>query len=150
MVSLVGIVLTCGLLCPVGLVLSLFGLRGEPRGLAIAGTVIGALGSGLLALLLGAVGLGAYGAISGAGTFSSLNADGSLMRAQELVESRMIEDGRAPDDGDGNELLATLTDRFGNALRYERTSDGFLIRSAGPDGLFDNVDDVRAYYVSER
>jgi hypothetical protein len=43
-VSLVGLV-TCGLLCPIGLLLSVFGLLKPPRGFAIAGTLIGGLGS---------------------------------------------------------------------------------------------------------
>src|SRR5690348_9132833 len=42
--SLVGIV-TCGVIAPIGLVLSLFGLMKPPRGFAIAGTIIGLIGS---------------------------------------------------------------------------------------------------------
>ena len=38
--SLLGLV-SCGLLAPVGVVLSLFALRREPRGFAVAGLVIG-------------------------------------------------------------------------------------------------------------
>lgn len=54
--SLIGF-LTCGCLSPLGLILSVAGLSREPRGLAIAGTVLGGLGSawiviiGLLVLL---------------------------------------------------------------------------------------------------
>ena len=61
-VSLVGL-LTCGFLCPLGLLLSFLGLFKPPRGLAIAGTVIGAVGSAWLvffgfALVIGLLGLG--------------------------------------------------------------------------------------------
>lgn len=43
--SLVGFALTGGLLCPVGLILSLIALRRQPRGFAIAGVVLGVMGS---------------------------------------------------------------------------------------------------------
>jgi type II secretion system protein G len=43
-ISLIGF-LTCGLLCPLGLLLSFFGILKPPRGLAIAGTILGGLGS---------------------------------------------------------------------------------------------------------
>lgn len=43
-ISLIGF-LTCGLLCPLGLLLSFFGLFKPPRGQAIAGTILGSLGS---------------------------------------------------------------------------------------------------------
>jgi len=60
-VSLVGW-LTCGLLCPVGLILSVIGLFKQPRGMAIAGSVIGGFGSLFLvffgfALTVGLLGL---------------------------------------------------------------------------------------------
>ncbi len=56
--SLIGWV-TCGVLCPVGLLFSLVGLNREPRGLAIAGTVIGGIGTLLVvgACLLFALGI---------------------------------------------------------------------------------------------
>jgi hypothetical protein len=52
-VSLLGLVLSGGLLCPVGLVLSAMALRREPRGFAVAGFVIGLVGTlmGLAACL---------------------------------------------------------------------------------------------------
>ena len=46
-VSLAGVVVTFGFLCPIGLILSLIALRKEPRGFAVAGTIIGLLGSAL-------------------------------------------------------------------------------------------------------
>lgn len=62
-VSLVSLVACGGLLSPVGLILSLFGCFRQPRGLAIAGVVLGLVGSG--AFILGIVLLGA-GLIIGA------------------------------------------------------------------------------------
>jgi len=41
---LIGLVFTCGLLCPLGLVLSLLALSHRPRGFAVAGTLVGLVG----------------------------------------------------------------------------------------------------------
>lgn len=43
-ISLIGF-LSCGVISPLGLILSVAGLSKEPRGLAIAGTILGGLGS---------------------------------------------------------------------------------------------------------
>ncbi len=43
--SLVGLVACAGVLCPIGLILSAIGMQREPRGLAIAGLIIGIVGS---------------------------------------------------------------------------------------------------------
>lgn len=57
-ISLVGWV-SCGVLCPIGLVLSLIGLRKQPRGFAVAGVILGGLGCiwGIIALFFGGVAL---------------------------------------------------------------------------------------------
>jgi hypothetical protein len=62
-VSLVSLVACGGLLSPVGLILSLVGCFRQPRGLAIAGVVLGLIGSG--GFILGVVVLG-VGLIAGA------------------------------------------------------------------------------------
>src|SRR5688572_31071314 len=59
-VSIVGW-LTCGLLCPIGVLLSLFGLFKRPRGLAIAGLVVGLAGSLFLVVFGFAVVAGYFG-----------------------------------------------------------------------------------------
>ena len=52
-ISLVGVAGTGGLLCPVGLIVSLIALGKQPRGFAVAGIVLGALGTcGGLAMFL--------------------------------------------------------------------------------------------------
>src|SRR6185503_10603697 len=60
--SLLGL-LSCGVLSPIGLLLSLIGLTKRPRGFAIAGTILGLIGSVFLAvagvgIVLGLMGLG--------------------------------------------------------------------------------------------
>src|SRR4051794_20572043 len=56
-VSLVGLILTGGILCPIGLLLSLFALFRRPRGFAIAGFIIGIIGSLALIAVLAFFGL---------------------------------------------------------------------------------------------
>ncbi len=58
-VSLVG-VFTLGLLCPVGLLLSLMALLRSPRGFAFAGVVIGLLGTIFLAVMVSFFGFAAF------------------------------------------------------------------------------------------
>ena len=60
-VSLIGF-LTCGFISPLGLLFSIIGLFKNPKGLAIAGTVLGLIGSlwlfiGGFAILLGILGM---------------------------------------------------------------------------------------------
>jgi Na+-driven multidrug efflux pump len=50
-VSLVGLI-PCGLLCPLGALLSLIAVFRQPRGFAIAGLIIGTLGSIMLAAVV--------------------------------------------------------------------------------------------------
>lgn len=66
--SLLGLIISCGILSPVGLVMSLIALKKQPRGLATAGVVLGIIGSlwliaalvfGLFAVILGALGIAA-------------------------------------------------------------------------------------------
>lgn len=50
-ISLIGLVLSMGLLSPVGMVISFFAMFREPRGLAFAGFVLGVIGSAWLLIL---------------------------------------------------------------------------------------------------
>jgi hypothetical protein len=64
--SLVGLLFCCGFLSPIGFLFSVFALMKPPRGMAIAGTVLGAIGSlwlliGGFAMVLGFFGIGAAG-----------------------------------------------------------------------------------------
>ena len=135
-VSLVGI-LTCGVLCPLGLIFSLVGLGRQPRGLAIAGTVIGGLGSlmlvGFLAVFVIGVGEVKEGMVSGF----------ALVKATAEIEAYQASEGEYPDDDEGNELIAVILDGWDRPFRYERTETGYIIRSAGPDGEFGTMDDIK-------
>jgi hypothetical protein len=148
-VSLVGLVLTCGVLCPVGFVLSALGLRKEPRGLAIAGVAIGAVGTllAVAAAIFVVKSLHLLGRTAGDGAFEfegpRVSTEITLSMAEELIDLENAEKGRLPAEADGTALLASMTDGWGRALRYERgADDGYTIRSAGPDGAFGTGDDV--------
>jgi hypothetical protein len=134
---------TCGLLSPVALIVSAFGLRKEPRGLAIAGTVIGALGSLWLVLAgfaLVMLFLGVKEAVEKGG--GSIETVFVLGEAQKAIELERSEKGRLPDEPQGNDLIAELRDGWDRALRYELHGDSFTVRSAGSDGVFGTVDDA--------
>lgn len=83
--SLVSLFLSCGLLSPVSMLLSLIGLMKRPRGFAIAGSII----SGLQLLIILAVGLGPILAVVGIGA------------AAHAEQKELFEDNRT-------EILQTL------------------------------------------
>jgi hypothetical protein len=142
-VSLVGLIFTCGVLCPIGLILSLFGLRKEPKGLAIAGAVIGGLGTVFL-VLVGAgfaatyLGFKKIAEKSGGDVPTTL----TMTMAVATINQHRADKGGLPDEENGNALIAPFKDSAGRALRYERRDAGFVVRGVGKDGKFDTPDDV--------
>ena len=143
-VSIVGLVLTCGVLCPIGLILSLVGLRKQPKGFAIAGTVIGALGSVFFALVgatlvAGYVGLKKVAAETG----GDVQTTASMFNAVNLINMQRTQKGALPDAATGNGIIAICKDSAGRALRYDPSGDSFVIRGVGPDGVFDTPDDAK-------
>jgi hypothetical protein len=132
---------------PIGLILSLVGLRQEPKTLAVAGTVVGGIMTlfyGILALLYGAMILTMIAACIGllvaaqpvAQTHFSLN------EARQQIENLKWPDGTYPGEAEGNGILAGKTDYWKTPLRYEPQGKSFIIRSAGPDKQFNTRDDV--------
>ena len=143
-ISLIGLLLTCGLASPLGLLVSLFGLFKPPRGMAIAGTVLGLIGTGFLATvgltIIGTV-MAMVGLAKAVGT--EFETDTAIGKAKATIESYQREHGKLPDGVEGNKLIIDLKDGWKNSLRYdyEQDSTSFLIRSAGEDGKFDTDDD---------
>jgi hypothetical protein len=151
--SLVGVVLTGGFLCPVGLVLSLIALRREPRGFAIAGVVIGLLGScgGCLALVIGlpllagaVVMLGAFGFVVGGG-LPALHTIDHMLQVRAAIESFEKTNGRLP--ASLSEITMPrdmLEDGWGTPLQYSTSIKGqratWSLQSAGPDRQLDADD----------
>ncbi|GAA4421991.1 hypothetical protein [Bremerella cremea] len=144
-ISLFGLIATFGLLCPLGLLLSFLGLFSRRRGMAIAGLIIGGVGT-----MIVAVGVGSIAMAASAAHYYSVEAPKIAKTQQVLdhacvvVESYRQENGQLPEGIEGNKLVIEIEDAFGNAVRYE-PEDGnqFAIRSAGPDGDFDTSDDIR-------
>lgn len=139
----IGGVFTLGLLSPLGLMLSVFGLFHKPRGAAaIVGTALGGAGTAFLALV-------GWGIINGATMIDNAhrmaNTERSMHQAVVLIEDYQANQGALPEDIEGNKLLisAEFEDAWGQALRYEREgTPRYVIRSAGPDQTFDTVDDL--------
>jgi hypothetical protein len=149
-VSILGLVFTCGILSPIGLLISLAGLFSRPRGYAIAGVVTGLLGSLWIVMIVAAfwvtaaVGVAAAPAVGEAikqfgETATNVN---KIVEAKEKVEAFRAEHERLPDGIEGNRIVAEFKDSEGNPLRYELSEDEYVIRSAGADGKFETHDDI--------
>ena len=149
--SLFSLVFTVGLLSPVALVLNLVGLRQRPRRLATAGTVISLIGTGIIAAL-------AIGGVASemqdqrlrehATTQVRIEKEAAQTKATigvataELVSYSENNDGYLPTDIDACILMLKHEDAWGESLRYDEKLNHGLIRSAGPDRMFDNDDDI--------
>jgi type II secretory pathway pseudopilin PulG len=141
--SLVGM-LTCGVLSPVGLILSLIALVKPPRGFAIAGTIIGIVGSIWVVLAGFAMVAAALGIRTAAKAVEDyVTAYQSARQAYVQIDQQRTRSGQAPTSADADAVAAKFTDPWGTAYRGE-VSDGFIvIRSAGRDKKFDTNDDLR-------
>lgn len=146
-VSVVSLVFTFGFLSPIGLLFSLLGLFSRPRGYAIAGVIMGLLGSliplSLAIMFFLAVAVGApmmQVVLQEVG--DSLATGAVVMDAKKRIEEYRAENQRLPEGIEGNKLVAEYKDAKGNSVRYEITPEGYAIRSAGKDGKFETEDDV--------
>jgi len=140
--SLLGIV-TLGLLSPLAFVLSAVALRRAPRGYAIAGTALGAVGSVLLA---GVVVVGYTLVVAAAQVLPELAAASiglisPLVQAAEAVEQHAAAHERLPGEREGNEIVRPFRDLWGRPLQYVVEGEDFRVASAGEDGRFNTSDD---------
>ncbi len=144
--SLLGLA-TCGLIAPVGLLLSLLALFSRPRSFATAGVVIGGFGT----LWLGLLGAGMLASFTSlqpvvkqmSRDFQQLQVTLSAATAASHEITRARErDGGWPDQAAGQELVGRHIDAFGTPLRYTRVGELVLIVSAGADREFATPDDV--------
>ena len=140
-VSLIGL-FTCGALSIIGLGLSLFGLRKNPKGLAIAGVIMGLIGLVVLAITTVAV----YRAVQMAGNLQTLLAEGISRSIAQNIASDVAEEwestGQLPSDADGQSFINGKRGVLGDAFRYETDGSSFSIRASGPDLEFDTADDM--------
>jgi hypothetical protein len=152
-VSLVGLLGTGGLLCPIGLIMSLIALGRQPKGFAIAGVVIGLLGTcgGLIvALAFGAAVLALLG-ITAAVAFAALN---DPQRMELTIDMANIDQAIKRIQGTSKYPPASLTelhldaetlrDPWGNAYVYvlRDKKPGYDVLSSGKDGVAGTPDDV--------
>lgn len=150
--SLAGLVVTGGLLCPVGLILSLIALSRRPRGFAIAGTVLGFLGScGSCLIALFVVPLVAGGllfaalALVASGGVPAINTLDHMMQVDRAITQYVEQHHTLPDSlSDLNLPSDMLDDGWGTPLRYsvsrEEGHERWSLQSAGPDRTFDPDD----------
>ncbi len=132
-VSLVGIV-SCGLTAPIGLILSLVALKRPPKGLAIAGLVIGFVGclEGVGAVILGVKFVKPM-----------VETMAVLAETQQELEDRYRDTHEIPTAAEGQELIADRIDGWGTAIQYAPGESGFTLRSAGLDTIFGTEDDLK-------
>src|SRR5687768_15268077 len=140
--SLVGL-LSCGFLSPIGLIFSLIGLTKRPRGLAIAGAVLGAVGSVFLMLAGFAIVMGVLGVSKAAQTMAEMaTAVSAGQRAHQVIERHRTANGSLPADAQGTALIAAEKDLWGTPLVYHRTGDTYKIVSLGKDKTEGTADDM--------
>lgn len=128
--SLVGF-LTCGLLSPIAVLLSFFALFKSPRGFAVAGTVLGLLGSSWMALF----GFAFLAALVFPAVDAARNA-ADTMRAQQAITDYYDVNKELPDQAIGNEFIADLNCQYEPIDEYS-----YKIIHAGADEQFGTSDD---------
>lgn len=156
--SLIGFACTGGLLSPIGLILSLIALKDEPKGFAIAGVVLGALGSCGIIITVLFFPFVIIGVLLAAGVgvafLAPLLGDAGLAQFEmaqldaKIGEYEAANDGALP--GDLASLPSTtqelLTDPWGNAYQFDQTTQTtdrpFRLFSSGPDGTTGTTDDL--------
>lgn len=142
---------TAGLLSPVALLLSLIGMRRQPRRLATAGAVLSGLGTLMLAGLITA-GVTAHQRHEQAREANrnaqrnrvnvSKTSDTMKVALAEFKEFSEANQGNLPAWIDANMVAIKHKDAWGESLRFDVESDGAKLRSAGADRKFDTRDDV--------
>jgi len=155
--SLIGVV-SCGLLSPIGLILSIVAMFREPRGFAIAGLVLGLIGSFwalIMTLVVASIGFAVIAAVFATGfSLKPLEAWADGAQITEAVIQHINQHGDAPDALTDLTGLAsdTLIDPWGNSYRFEVIDGGARLRliSDGPDGLPDTEDDLTLEFPLRR
>jgi hypothetical protein len=129
-------VLTCGLLSPIGLLVSMAGLLRRPRGFATAGVILGAIGTAIVGSFVALMVMGAQEAQAAAERHRTTEMTRSaIAQADQELRVKIEEAGQLPDVIEHN-------DAWGQSLRYDRKDSEYLIRSAGADGQFETADDI--------
>lgn len=138
-VSLVGS-LGCGLGAPIGLIISLIALRRQPKGFAIAGMIIGILGS----IYLVWMGMWVVSGLLDIGRTinESARTVGAAQPARDAIVAARNTSGSLPSEIEGNAIVSKHVDAWQTPFRYKLVDGAFSIISAGEDKRFDTGDDV--------
>lgn len=138
-VSVTGLLLTFGLICPLGILLSFFALFKKPRGLAVAGLLIGILGTALP--LLAGFAIVKSHEVTEQRIQAQDKTEMVLEKSLAEIERFRHEHQRVPAGIEGNKMVIKHKDGWDRELRYEVYPRKFIVRSAGPDGEFETADD---------
>jgi len=138
-ISLMGLFL-CGIPSLMGLGISAVGLKKEPRGLAIAGVILGLIG--LIELVF--VGVMVYHGVrlaqSEISEMNAMIAEVQLDEAAVDVGEKWNELERIPTQEEGDEMMIGRNDMMDNSLVYQTDGSSFSIRAAGEDGILETED----------
>ncbi len=147
-VSLVGL-LSCGLLSPIGLIMSFVALFKRPRGFALAGLVLGLVGSAwvIIAIVFGlfAVVLAGVGIKAAAVMMEADRAQAQLHKVHDAIVAYERDAGRLPSTLDllPGVLPGDLADPWGTTIRYQPGEGAsFTLTSDGPDRKGGTPDDI--------
>jgi hypothetical protein len=156
--ALVGLFFTGGLLCPIAVILGLIALGRAPRGFAIAGLILGLLGSCgwvLAFLLFGAAILAMLGIAVAAVALTEtekVEMTSDMVTMAIAVKGYETENGYLPATLDDLGLKSTtMSDPWGRPYGYHLLDErpGFDIVSPGADGVHGTADDVRLTTLGE-
>ena len=141
--SILGFI-TCGVLSPIGFLISAIGMFKAPRSFATAGSIIGFIGTVWLAAIGYATVMGvmfAKSAVeSGAQSIATMAAFES---SKSVIETYRQDNGKLPDGIEGNKLILEFKDAWDESLLYGLEDDGtYTLLSAGPDREFSTNDDI--------
>ncbi|MBX3413933.1 MAG: hypothetical protein KF708_14680 [Pirellulales bacterium] len=149
-ISVVGL-FTLGILSPLGLAASIAGMSRRPRGMALAGVVLGLVGTVLLIVytlprvIPPAVREVGFGARANRAIADRASQDTWLLMrgvADQLDAARPT-NGDAPSQAAGDAAMLGRQDSWINVIRYARPDDKtFEVHSAGPDRTFGTEDDI--------
>jgi len=132
--SLVGLLCTLGFLSPLAVLFGFIAMFKAPRGMAVAGFILGLIGSAIL-IFFGFFFLIAFLASAGmAGSFPW-----TTDWAEKAIVAHYDQTGALPSEADGNELANALGHRY--VLKDATSFDLYL---PGPDGKLNTADDELA------
>lgn len=149
--SLLGVTCCVGTcISPIGMIVSLIGLGRQPRGFAIAGTVLGVIGTfgGVVFWSSGGAALSRVARNIG---LMELPTIVTMWEAEKLVLEAYDENGSLPATlDDAASFGIAYSDQWGNDLVYRvnEDGDGFQFHSAGADGAWGTGDEV-SYIVRD-